>query len=156
MCEFVLDKTLVLIGLAARSVLVVTLLLVNFSCYLSLAKIWCEKHGGNCLLSRSYLDTLQPSTKVCPGKIWSVHTYHNYISPNIHLGCQYVPKMNNWGVHRLYVSMPHTVFCERESRLWPCNSRDERMRIYIKDDGNPLLFCAKEAIASIWWLPALN
>ena len=28
------------------------------------------------------LDTLPPSIKVCPGKIWSVHTYHNYINPN--------------------------------------------------------------------------
>jgi hypothetical protein len=39
MCKFVLDKTLVSIGPAAGSVLAVTLLLVNFSCYLSLAKI---------------------------------------------------------------------------------------------------------------------
>jgi hypothetical protein len=38
-CKFVLDETLVSIGPAARSVLAVTLLLVDFSCYLSLAKI---------------------------------------------------------------------------------------------------------------------
>jgi hypothetical protein len=39
MRKFVLDKMLVLIGPAAGSVLAVTLLLVNFSCYLSLVKI---------------------------------------------------------------------------------------------------------------------
>ena len=118
MHEFVLDKTLVLIGPAAGLVLAVTLSLVNFSCYSSLAKIWCEKHGGNCLLLRSYLDTLQPSTKVCPGKIWSVYTYHNYVNPNMPMdsmsmysstlqclrwmqgavwrGCQYHSWCNKW------------------------------------------------------------
>jgi hypothetical protein len=39
MCKFVLDKMLVLIGPAAGLVLAVTLLLVNFSCYSSLANI---------------------------------------------------------------------------------------------------------------------
>ena len=74
----------------------------------------------------------------------------------VHLGCQYVAKMNYWGLHRLYVSITHTVFCKRESRLRPCDSREETMRIYANNDRVPLLFCAKAAIVSIWWLPVLN
>ena len=45
------------------------------------------------------LDTLQLSIKVCPGKIWSVHTYHNNINPNTllwHNGHETIMPKNSW------------------------------------------------------------
>jgi hypothetical protein len=47
-------------------------------------KIMCVKTGEISPSQDLSLDPLQPQLAVCPAKIWSVlHTYHNYINPNI-------------------------------------------------------------------------
>ena len=82
MRKFILDKTLVLIGPVAGLVLACNCLLVNLVvviCHLQKydVKTWGELPPLKILLS-GYTSTFN---KVCPGKIWFVHTYHNYINP---------------------------------------------------------------------------